>query len=201
MSSVPSLPVWRLPVLVTMPASKRRRVVLVAAGVAVAAAVAAVVSGVVQLPFGSAATAPTADLAAAHAHAVALAKTHDRRATLPTEARTARPVVSRVADASRAGDLFATHSWYVPPPPPPPAAPAPPAPPTAPPFPYTYVGSFAPDGDAPVFFLARGDRVIDAHVGDHLDGVYEFEKADGGELVFNYLPLGIRQTLPGGVSQ
>jgi hypothetical protein len=43
--------------------------------------------------------------------------------------------------------------------------------------------------------------VIDAHVGDRLDGVYEFESAGSGSLVFNYLPLNIRQTVPMGVSQ
>jgi hypothetical protein len=57
------------------------------------------------------------------------------------------------------------------------------------------VGSFTPEGDQPVYFLSRGDRVIDAHVGDRLDGVYEFESAAGGHLVFVYLPLNVRQTL------
>jgi hypothetical protein len=106
----------------------------------------------------------------------------------------------RTADTSHAGALFATHSWYVAPPPPPPVAPPPPPPPAAPPFPYTFVGSYAPVGAKPVYFLSRADRVIDAHVGDKLDGVYEFESADSGSLVFNYLPLNIRQTVPIGVS-
>ena len=44
--------------------------------------------------------------------------------------------------------------------------------PTAPPLPYTFIGSFAPDGQPPVFFLAHGDRVIDARVGsDNLNAV------------------------------
>jgi hypothetical protein len=107
----------------------------------------------------------------------------------------------RTADTSHAGALFAAHSWYVPPPPPPPVAPAPPPPPAAPPFPYTFVGSYAPIGAKPVYFLSRADRVIDAHVGDRLDGVYEFESAGSGSLVFNYLPLNIRQTVSIGVSQ
>jgi hypothetical protein len=200
MSSVPSVPIWRLPVRVAMPAAKRRRVALAGAGLVVAAAATLVASGTVRLPSGSA-TSASAELAAAHAHAVAIAKAQARTAAPATDAKASRSLPSRVADTSRSASLFSTHSWYVPPPPPPPAAPAPPAPPSAPPFPYTFVGSFAPEGDNPVFFLARGDRVIDAHVGDHLDGVYEFEKADGGELIFNYLPLGIRQSLPGGVSR
>ena len=106
----------------------------------------------------------------------------------------------RTADASHAAALFAAHSWYVAPPPPPPAVPPPPPPPEAPPFPYTFVGSYAPAGEQPVYFLARADRVIDAHVGDRLDGVYVFESAGVGTLVFNYLPLNIRQSVPTGVS-
>ncbi|MBS0396382.1 MAG: hypothetical protein JSR54_17320, partial [Proteobacteria bacterium] len=105
---------------------------------------------------------------------------------------------ARVADNSRASDLFATHSWYVPPPPPPAAPVLPPPAPTAPPFPYTIVGSFAPDGEKTVYFLARGDRVTDAHVGDRIDGVYLLESAQGGQLTFNYLPLDIRQVVATG---
>jgi len=200
MSSVPSLPVWRLPMRVRLPASKRWRAALAGASVLTVAVATLVATGSVRLP-STWAAAPQADFAVARARAVALAKTQSHGAAPVRETKASAPQPSRIADASRAADLFATHSWYIAPPPPPPAAPAPPAPPTAPPLPYTFVGSFAPEGDNPVFFLARGDRVIDAHVGDHLDGVYEFEKVDGADLVFNYLPLGIRQTLPGGVNR
>jgi hypothetical protein len=62
------------------------------------------------------------------------------------------------------------------------------------------VGSYAPAGEQPVYFLAKADRVIDAHVGDRLDGIYAFESADPGNLVFNYLPLNIRQSVPTGAS-
>ncbi len=84
-------------------------------------------------------------------------------------------------------------------PPPPPAAPPPE--PTAPPLPYTLVGSIAPAGGPPVFYLAKGDREIEAHVGDRLDGVYQLESAAGTQLVFVYLPLQIRQTLPAGATK
>jgi hypothetical protein len=117
------------------------------------------------------------------------------------DASEARPPPDRVVAPTHASALFAQHSWHVAPPPPPPAPPPPAAPPpepTAPPFPYTLVGSFSPGGDPPVFFLARGDRVIDARVGDRLDGVYRFESAAGGQLVFVYLPLDIRQNLTAG---
>ena len=107
----------------------------------------------------------------------------------------------RVVPSTQAADLFAPHSWYVAPPPPAAAAEEAPAAPTAPPLPYTYVGSYAPAGERATYFLARGDRVVDAHVGDKLDGSLLFEKIEGGQLVFNYLPLNIRQTLPTGVVQ
>ncbi len=96
--------------------------------------------------------------------------------------------------------LFAMHSWHVipvvpvPPPPPPPA-------PSAPPFPYAFLGSYAPDGAPAVYFLSEQDRVIDAHVGDRLDGVYQFESAEGGQLTFVYLPLDVRQTLAAGATR
>jgi len=119
----------------------------------------------------------------------------------------ALPVSDRVVAPEYASALFAPHSWYVPPPrrpPPPPAPPVqqpPPPAPTAPPLPYAFVGSYASEGGHPVFFLSRGDRVIDARVGDRLDGVYQFESATDGQLVFIYLPLNIRQTIPSGASK
>jgi hypothetical protein len=110
-----------------------------------------------------------------------------------------RPPSSRVADATHAGALFVPRSWVVAKPPPPPPPEPPPPEPTAPPFPFTYVGSYAPGSEPPVYFLARGDRVVEAHVGDKLDGVYSFESAAGGQLVFVYLPLDTRSTLAAGV--
>jgi len=111
------------------------------------------------------------------------------------------PASDRVVPSTHAAALFAQHSWYVLPPAPPPAPPPPPPAPTAPPLPYTFLGSFAPEGESPVFFLAHGDRVVDARVGDRLDGVYRFESAADGQLVFVYLPLDIRQNLAAGSSK
>ena len=119
-------------------------------------------------------------------------------------ALTGHATSDRVVARAYAAALFAPHSWYVRPPPPPPPPPLvePPLPePSAPALPYTFVGSFAPGGDAPVFFLSRGDRMIDARVGDRLDGVYQLESATGGQLVFVYLPLHIRQTLAIGATK
>lgn len=115
----------------------------------------------------------------------------------------ALPASDRVVEPTHAAALFAQHSWTVlrPQPLPPPPPPQPPPEPTAPPLPYALVGSFAPAGGPPVYFLARGDRLIDARVGDRLDGVYQLESADGGQLVFVYLPLNIRQNIMTGASK
>jgi hypothetical protein len=43
--------------------------------------------------------------------------------------------------------------------------------------------------------------VVDARVGDRLDGVYQFESAAGGQLVFVYLPLDTRHRLAAGASK
>jgi hypothetical protein len=106
----------------------------------------------------------------------------------------------RVTDGAAAGALFAAHSWFVAPPP----APAPPAPtieaplrqaPAAPPLPFTYMGSYEPQGAAPVFFLTRGDRVYDVRVGDTLDDTYSVDALNNEQLVMTYKPLNIQQQL------
>jgi len=126
------------------------------------------------------------------------------RGRAPSRAAPAPATPDRVVPATYSVALFAPHSWYVPKPkapePPPPPPPPPPAP-TAPPLPYTFLGSVTRHGEAPTYFLARGDRVIDAHLGDRIDGVYQLESAAGGQLVFVYLPLDVRQTLAAGVSK
>ena len=106
-------------------------------------------------------------------------------------------IAHRVADAASDAALFASHSWYTPPPPAPPPPPIviKPAAPTAPPLPFAYMGSYLRDGDKPVFFLTRNDRIYDVKVGDTLDGVYTFEGLSGNNLVFTYKPLNTRQTL------
>ncbi len=181
-------------------APRRRRLVLVAAGGLVLAALAAAL-----LAGWPASTRPAAPARAeSPALAAARARAMRARAAVPAPSareaeRTAAP--SRVAASSWVADLFASHSWYVAPPPPPPqVVNTTPPPPTAPPFPYTFLGSYAPDGGQPVYFMSRQDRVVDARIGDRLDGVYEFESADATQLVFNYLPLNIRQSVPTGVS-
>jgi hypothetical protein len=108
----------------------------------------------------------------------------------------------RVVEQTASGSLFAVHSWYVAPPPPLPVAvstaPVEPPKPVAPPLPFTYMGSYAPNGAASVFFLTQGDRVYDVHIGDTLDGTYTVDSFTNGQLVFTYKPLNTQQQLTTG---
>ena len=175
---------------------KRIGVSLVVLVLAVPAGLLAI--GTIRLPGSSPAAAPQVQAAARVAATDAAPGGAQPQPPAPRRASEARPASDRVVPPTHATALFAQHSWYVVPPAPPPAPPPPPPVATAPPFPYTFVGSFAPDGDQPVYFLARGDRVVDARVGDRLDGVYQFESAAGGQLVFVYLPLNVRQNVAAG---
>jgi hypothetical protein len=138
------------------------------------------------------------------ARATAAAPAHAPRAATTLTAPVARSLLAlahRVVDPTAAGALFATHSWYVAPPPPPPAPevkPEPPPKPVAPPLPFTYMGSYAPNGAKPVFFLTHGDRVYDVHIGDTLDGTYSVDAFNNGALVFTYKPLNQQQQLTTG---
>jgi hypothetical protein len=108
----------------------------------------------------------------------------------------------RVTDGSAAASLFSKQSWFVAPPPPLPApvVEAPPTSPTAPPLPFAVMGSYLRPGDAKVYFLTRGDRVFDVHVGDTIDGLYSVDAESGGQLQLTYRPLKIAQYLPLGGS-
>jgi hypothetical protein len=131
------------------------------------------------------------------------------KAARPSTAAAAVPVsqsllqlAHRVADQTAASSLFAAHSWYVPPPPPPPApvvtAPAAPPKPVAPPLPFTYMGSYTPNGSPAVFFLTTGEKVYDVHVGDTIDNTYTVDSFSNGQLVFTYKPLNQQQQLSTG---
>jgi hypothetical protein len=163
-------------------------------------AIAALVAGYVV--FGPKDTDPvparTAPTAAAHpAHAAAAS-----HLSAPV-ARSLLMLAQRVVDQTSAASLFAAHSWYTPPPPPPPPPPVitAPATPVAPPLPFQFIGSYTPDGQAPVFLLTRGDRVYDVHIGDTLDDTYSIDSFANGQLVLTYKPLNIQQQLIAGVSQ
>ncbi len=133
------------------------------------------------------------------------AATHETRTAGSVSAPVAHSLLAlahRVAEQTAAGALFATHSWYVPPPAPPPptvaAEPVEPPKPVAPPLPFTYMGSYAPSGAKPVFFLTQGDRVYDVHIGDTLDNTYTVDAFTNGALVFTYKPLNQQQQLTTG---
>lgn len=113
----------------------------------------------------------------------------------PAQAKFLFALAHRTSDASNASDLFAPKSWYVAPPPPPPPPPAVAVEPTAPPLPYVFVGTYSDGSQPTVYFLTRGDRVYDVHVGDTLDGIYSVDSVQNGALVFTYKPLNARQTL------
>src|SRR5260221_808864 len=108
----------------------------------------------------------------------------------------------RVASSKTVESLFHTQSWYVAPPAPPPApvVVAAPPPPAAPPLAFTVMGSYARPGDSTVYFLTRGDRVFDVHIGDTIDNTYSVDGAANGQLQLTYKPLNIQQTLPLGDS-
>lgn len=142
--------------------------------------------------------------APAPAHSSQGAATASSSAAAPQLARSLLQLAHRVVETKSAGSLFAVHSWYVAPPPPPPvveAPPPPPPPPQAPPLPFAWMGSYAPAGSAPVFFLTRGDKVYDVHVGDTLDDIYSVDSFSNGQLVLTYKPLKIQQQLTAGTSQ
>lgn len=102
----------------------------------------------------------------------------------------------RTTDAKTAGALFASHTWFVPPPaPPPPPPPGPPPPPIAPPLPFVFVGSYAAQGDQATYFIARGERIYDVKTGAAVDEDYTFVGVDGSSMIFNYKPLNARQSL------
>ena len=149
------------------------------------------------------------------APAAATASHLDRQAaSVPIGASAARPAAAdhgtlfsrlahRVIESKAVEALFHTQSWYVAPPPPPPApvVVVVPPPPTAPPLPFTVMGSYTRPGDATVYFLTRGDRVFDVHIGDTIDNTYSVDSAANGALTLTYKPLNIQQTLPIGESK
>lgn len=89
-------------------------------------------------------------------------------------------------------------------PPPPPVAPPPPppqvvAPPTAPPLPFVVVGSIRGQGIAQgkqVVFLSDKGASLVVTQGDDIHGTYKVEEINANAIVFTYLPLGQRQSLP-----
>lgn len=91
------------------------------------------------------------------------------------------------------GNLFPAQTWRPPPPPPPKVVPLPPPPPVAPPLPFQYVGRWK-EGGRDVVFLAQGNRMVTAQVGDNLAG-WRLDQATDAALSFTWTPLNMQQTL------
>jgi hypothetical protein len=69
-----------------------------------------------------------------------------------------------------------------------------PAKPAAPPLPFRYLGKMLEDGKLSVF-LANGEESLSVHVGQRI-GDYRVDKVTEAEVVFTYLPLKTKQSLP-----
>ncbi len=66
--------------------------------------------------------------------------------------------------------------------------------PVAPPLPFRYLGKMIEDGKLNVF-LARGEESLAVRAGQKL-GEYRVDKVTDSEIVFTYLPLKTKQSLP-----
>ncbi len=90
-------------------------------------------------------------------------------------------------------DLFPPQSWRPPPPPARGMVEPPPPPPMAPPLPFQYLGRWR-EGGKDVVFLAQGERVLQARVGEALAG-WHLDQASDDALTFTWTALNLRQTL------
>jgi hypothetical protein len=110
--------------------------------------------------------------------------------------RLARPMHELRLFAAPTANLFGTPAWERPPPAPspPPRELAPPKPRGAPPLPYTYLGRWVENGQTQVFFTAHG-RDYRVPIGGLLGIDYRLKSIDERQVVLEYLPLGVTQTL------
>ena len=114
-----------------------------------------------------------------------------RRAGVAPEVKGALQVPASAEAAARFAasgpDLFPPQSWKPPPPPAPVGVAQPPPPPQAPPLPFKYVGRWDA-GDGESFFLAEGDRVVSARVGQNL-AQWHLDSVNAGGMTFTFIPL------------
>ena len=100
-----------------------------------------------------------------------------------------QPGISRFV-TSQAGDLFPAQSWQ-----PPPAKVEPvKAIPVAPELPFKFMGRWQERGKD-VTYLTLGNRMLEIHPGDVLEGVWKVDRIAPGEVAFTYLPLTEAKTL------
>lgn len=79
--------------------------------------------------------------------------------------------------------------------PPAPVAPPVAAEPETPPLPYRFLGQMQ-DGDKHVLYLGHGEQVLLAQQGDVLESSYKVVAVSEGQIEFESLQSGARQTLP-----
>lgn len=112
-----------------------------------------------------------------------------------------KPVLAKLERAPIVvGDVnpFQPKSWYVAPPAPPPP---PPAAPTAPPLPFTFQGKLEEAPGQWVVYLVNGGQFYAVRKGEKLDNDYRFDGIENGNLVIQYLPLAVKQTIPVGTEE
>ncbi|HZD21194.1 MAG TPA: hypothetical protein VE325_11025, partial [Burkholderiales bacterium] len=90
-------------------------------------------------------------------------------------------------------DAFAPRN-FAPPAPVAEAQPQAPAKPVAPPLPFKYAGRMT-DGDKLEIFLEHGQEFLTVERGQRI-GNYRIDKVTDEQIVFTYLPLKTKQTLP-----
>lgn len=78
----------------------------------------------------------------------------------------------------------------------PPVEPPPPPPPPPPKLPYKFVGFFDDPGSPPTVFLAVGNNLIHARVGDTLEGGFKLQSINRRELVFIHIERQITLRMP-----
>ena len=99
-------------------------------------------------------------------------------------------------------DPFAPRGWQQPAPPAPaPVVPAGPVAvasvdltPQAPVLPFRFVGSMN-DNAEQLVYLARGEQALVARTGDVLEGTYRVLAITQGQIEFEYIPTGVKQTM------
>jgi len=101
--------------------------------------------------------------------------------------------LDRAAQPGASADPFAQRS-FAPPAPAQRHAASPPPKPAAPPLPFRYVGRLL-DGDKLAVFLARGEESLSVAAGDTI-GEYRVDRITENEVLFTYLPLKTKQSLP-----
>lgn len=92
-------------------------------------------------------------------------------------------------------DVFAPKSWYRPPPPQPQLTIVQPAAPVVPALPFRYLGQLGEVDGKVTIYLAKGEKVYIARVGEVLDEQYRLDAIQETQLTFTFLPMEKQQVL------